>query len=759
MTIKNVATYGQNGEHLTELKEINFLYGSNGSGKTTISEYLRSSIHDKYRDCSYDSSGGNYDIVVYNRNFVEENFKEYSNIKGIFTLGEASKELQEKIEELQEDIEKYESKIIKVEENIKEKEKEKKSVEDKFKNRVWKVMKKHEEEFKDTAFKGLRNKKEKFMERFIQEAEKLKNRAPISLQELLKRQNSIFSQNPEELNYLKEISLKKDIENKEIFNTKIVGKEDLDIAKLISHLNISDWVREGHKHMKNSDGICPFCQQDLPEGFEEELESYFDTTYTTQINQLNKDASDYEEYAEVTLQNVKELIKIENEYLNKEEIEQLLNLIESKFRNNKLLIEKKKKEPSRAVKIVSIVPEVNAINAVIKKANEEIKNYNNIINNLKEEKKILINDIWHYIVEENKQLYNDFKSKLTTINKALEGMNESHKQLRGYIDEKDKELKETDKKVTSVENTVNEINAYLNKFGFTNFRLSTTKEKGKYRIIREDGEDVGDTLSEGEKTFITFLYFYYLIQGSNNAERIRSKKIVVIDDPVSSLDSNVLFVVSNLVRNIMEDIRNKRSNIKQLFVFTHNVYFHKEVSFDYNNHNDSKKDESYWIIKKINNKSKVERCDKNPIKSSYELLWNELKLTKDHNLLTIQNVMRRILETYFKFFGGVDIRKEIEKFEGQDKIIGRSLFSWVNDGSHHINEDLEVERSIEEKQQYLKVFKRIFCESGHESHFNMMTKDFPEDMFGSKAAEAKKVVTSEIQQGIEQIASIKEEER
>lgn len=674
-------------------------------------------------------------------------------------MGKVSKELQEKIEELQEDIDKHESKITKVKENIEEKEAEKKSVEDIFKNRVWEVMKKYEEEFGDTAFKGLRNSKEKFMKRYIQEAEKLKNRESISLQELIKRKKSIFSQNPEKLNYLKEISLKEDIENKEIFNTKIVGKEDLDIAKLISHLNISDWVKEGHKHMENSNGICPFCQQDLPEGFEEELESYFDTTYTTQINQLNKDANDYEENIEAIIQKVKELTKIENEYLNKEKIDQLLNLIESKFSNNKLFIEKKKKEPSRAVKIKSIIPEVYEINAIIKKANEEMKKYNNIIENLEEEKKILINDIWYYILEENKTLYEEYKRELTKLNKALEGMKKSHENLEDFVGKKIKELKETEMKVTSVENTVNEINAYLNKFGFTNFRLSTTKEKGNYKIIREDGQDVGDTLSEGEKTFITFLYFYYLIQGSNDTEKITSKKIVVIDDPVSSLDSNVLFVVSNLVRNIMEDVRNKKSNIKQLFVFTHNVYFHKEVSFDYNSQNYIKKDESYWIIKKVNNQSKIERCDKNPIKSSYELLWSELKLISEHNLLTTQNVMRRILETYFKFFGGVDIRKEIEKFEGQDKIIGRSLLSWVNDGSHHINEDLEVERSFEEKQQYLKVFKRIFCESGHESHFNMMTKDFPADMFGSNGEEANRLATIEIQQGIDQVASIKEEEK
>ena len=138
----------------------------------------------------------------------------------------------------------------------------------------------------------------------------------------------------------------------------------------------------------------------------------------------------------------------------------------------------------------------------------------------------------------------------------------------------------SEEKITSISHSINEINRILGSFGFRNFKLADAG-KGNYKIIRDDGRDAEATLSEGEKTFITFLYFYQLIKGNDSKEQITADKIVVIDDPISSLDSNVLFIVSSLIRKLIDEIReNQNSNFKQLLILTHNVYFHKEVSFN-----------------------------------------------------------------------------------------------------------------------------------------------------------------------------------
>lgn len=49
--------------------------------------------------------------------------------------------------------------------------------------------------------------------------------------------------------------------------------------------------------------------------------------------------------------------------------------------------------------------------------------------------------------------------------------------------------------------------------GFKNFKLRATKDEKHYEIIRCDGSPAKKTLSEGERNFIVFLYFYYLTQG------------------------------------------------------------------------------------------------------------------------------------------------------------------------------------------------------------------------------------------------------
>ena len=110
--------------------------------------------------------------------------------------------------------------------------------------------------------------------------------------------------------------------------------------------------------------------------------------------------------------------------------------------------------------------------------------------------------------------------------------------------------------------------------------------KGTYEVIREDGR-VADHLSEGERNFIAFLYFYHVVRGSQSETDSGKDKIVIIDDPVSSMDSSALFIVSALVREMIGVCSNNVSGaavsgdgtdyegkyIQQLFILTHNDFF------------------------------------------------------------------------------------------------------------------------------------------------------------------------------------------
>src|SRR5690606_41671191 len=95
--IKNCATYNDEGCEINNLDKINFIYGANGSGKTTISNYLKNTSDTKYSSCSLDWYDSEIDILVYNKVFRDENFST-GKLNGIFTLGKATKEEIENID-------------------------------------------------------------------------------------------------------------------------------------------------------------------------------------------------------------------------------------------------------------------------------------------------------------------------------------------------------------------------------------------------------------------------------------------------------------------------------------------------------------------------------------------------------------------------------------------------------------------------------------------------------------------------------------
>ncbi len=506
-----------------------------------------------------------------------------------------------------------------------------------------------------------------------------------------------------------------------ILNMKVIGSEDVNISELIQVLNNSDWVQQGYEYYKRTDGICPFCQSRVDEGLEEELEKYFDETYNSKIREINAVKKEYESLMHSIMKQINNIIDSNNEFLNTEFLELQKSKIESKNERNIKLLENKMRQPVLCVELQPFLEEIQSINDAIRTANKSIEDFNTKIKNIKEEREKLTAEIWRFISEENKVNYKNYNKKLEDINKAINGINtgiESKNNNRRSLIE---EIQELEGKITSVSHTVNEINKILTSFGFLNFKLIEAEKHGNYKLVRENGEDAKDTLSEGEKSFITFLYFYHLLKGSNDKENIMVDRVVVFDDPISSLDSSILFIVSNLIRGIIGEVQRGDGNIKQVFILTHNVYFHKEVSFDTKRGtNDRMKDETFWILRKEGINTKIKSYDFNPIKTSYELLWGELKNYSEYRVITVQNTMRRIIENYFKILGGLSEDNLIESFEPEEQIICRALLSWLNDGSHFIDDDLYVDTNSEIVEQYFKVFKKIFIVTGNEGHYNMM---------------------------------------
>lgn len=92
--------------------------------------------------------------------------------------------------------------------------------------------------------------------------------------------------------------------------------------------------------------------------------------------------------------------------------------------------------------------------------------------------------------------------------------------------------------------------------------------------------------------------------------------------------------------------------------------------------------------------------------------------------ISIQNTMRRILETYFTVFGDFEyVDRTLNRITNKDdKEIARSLLCWANEGSHGPADDIFMEPIETQADRYFVVFKMIFEQLGQIGHYNMMMR-------------------------------------
>jgi wobble nucleotide-excising tRNase len=257
---------------------------------------------------------------------------------------------------------------------------------------------------------------------------------------------------------------------------------------------------------------------------------------------------------------------------------------------------------------------------------------------------------------------------------------------------------------------------------------------------------VAKDLSEGERNFIGFLYFYHLVKGSHNDNDLGKEKVVVIDDPVSSMDSTVLHIVGMLVRDITDSCLYGKpiKGVQQVFVLTHNVHFHTKVA----NHLVEKYDvASYYLLSKPNNNiSKIKHCvqdnpnivgekqNYNPVPGKYAALWKDFKTTDTPKAL--QSQIWQILDCYFieiSSGNGDDLRKRvlvmnrasfIERLpngtEDTSKLmLATKLLAYMGETAHESDEEFYANDGVD-IAEYRKTFEIVFTAMGQDQHYRMM---------------------------------------
>ena len=718
--ITDVATYKRTTG--IEPKAINFIYGGNGTGKTTLSRVLASGANDK---TTIEWSSSDYPkVVVYNRDFVENNFSEDKSLPGIFTLGSESVDLQNEIEELKNKQNKAKelkdgksSALTNLNQQLE------KLTED-AKSECWEVQKKYGASFAD-ALVGYRASRDSFFGKCIEQFQlKAKDNDPLpDLGKIKDMYQAAYSKKAEPAyEYLEvDINAASGLDNQPLLTKVITGKADTPIGTFIQFLNAGDWVKQGVEYAKKANGKCPYCQRELPNDIAEQIAAFFDDEYIKNCTDLEEYQLRYDSVIADIGTTIKGVTEKQYSFIQYDEFNRIKEKFEANAEYNSRAIQTKIDNPSKVVAIKPIEEIVKDLNNVIKAFNNKIKDNNSAVEHQRESKIQCQEWIWSFFKEELSDTLSKYNKSANGLRKGISHIEEEINRQDEIIADLGEKIRENESKLTSVIPTVTAINKILQGFGFTGFSLAENREKiGTYSIVRSDGSDASKTLSEGEHNFISFLYFYHLCFGSQSSTGIMDDKILVIDDPISSLDSNVLFVIATLVKSIIQYCRSKEKGIKQVFVLTHNIYFHKEVTFLGSREHYSPKEVAYFIIRKKNEESTIISYEDNPIKTSYEILWEDIKNPTASSAKSVFNTMRRILEHYFQVIGGIKYEECINEFEGEDKIICKALIAFINDGSHTIFDDLVVSFDESSLENYLRVFRLIFERLHQIDHYNMM---------------------------------------
>lgn len=735
---------------VADLTFVNFFYGNNGAGKSSIAHAIEEDDGVVWAD---GKSADDYDVLVYNQDFINENFVNYGDLKGVFIFGEEDIEAKKRIAELTEEKKKKSDAKVAAGEDYKQKTAGVDAALTQFQDACFSKTADIRKRF-EKCMDGKKQKRN-FAEAVLGE----KTPKEHDLPELERLYGVAFDDTARAYAEFKKAGATTygSLPGKEMLDKVIVSSSDTPFARFLKALGstASDWVRDGHTHFSGSaGGKCPYCQQKLPANFENEIAATFDAQYQQDIRDLGQFQSTYGRETADIVRVLQTNTTDAMPSLDLRAYQEKLSLLESKFEVNRQRIAEKVKEPSKTVSLEDTDTLLLEIGAMIDGINKLIKANNDVIAAKKSSKEKCKTEIMQYLAFMLADEVTSYKDEVARLEKEIKEITERGTLLRKEISELTREISELNKHNANTEAAIDSINKILRDSGFQGFSIRAKDGvENVYEIVRENGT-VAENLSEGERNFIAFLYFYHRVRGSMNSEELK-EKIVVIDDPVSSMDSTALFIVSAIVREMINVCRNNTEYlnpqvpgdyIKQLFILTHNVYFHREVTYQQVGYYNCT---SFYMIRKNDNVSTVKLCKRqnkeipseeenyNPVQNSYAALWDELRDL--HSTIPALNVMRRILEYYFLQlcgYEGSDLRSIVlEKKENREKFIKQvegekpditdyqlasSLLAYINN-PNGISDGLNYVEDCEDAEAYKRVFQMIFDALGQSQHYKMMT--------------------------------------
>jgi wobble nucleotide-excising tRNase len=719
---------------LDEFGRFNLIYGWNGTGKTAISRILRfiekkakiNIVFEIESDDAIIKSSELSDspsiplIRVFNKDFVEENvFQTNGSVNPIYYLGEESIAKQKELQGLKE----QKSGLLKQQEDF---------------HSNYQIR---ETEFNSFLTDGgvsiknllsapdeyiyIRYDKRKF-ENKCEELSKLNNYAEKKLssstEAILIRNKDADSKEKLEPANLSIIDVKETKEKASTLISKTVAATVITRLKEDSSLN--EWARIGYDIHKGKDtNTCQFCGQKLPAGFFESFESHFNDEYMSLIAEMDSLISTLScsvaQVTKLTLPSKSLLYDELSDVYDESRIELGTDLEMYRTFLEKVVSELKRKKVNPfivedvkiEVPVLDLAEKLAIVNGHISQHNKRTDNYDEERNEAKKklEESFVANKLEEYI--KKKSEVTDLSSKIGTLQSQITAITSKIRALETEISRHQKPAEEMNK----------DIERYL---GHNEIQFCI-KENG-YCITRN--ADVAEALSEGEKTAIGFTYFLKTLRDKDFDLR---KGIVVIDDPVSSLDSNAIFQAFGFMKENTKEAQ-------QVFIFTHNFTFFRQVKNWFEFINKRKKEARFFMLRcsSINSvrTSLLQNLDKllEEYESEYHYLFSqvyEYSMKRNEDLqgcYHLPNMARRLLEAFLAFRIPKQTRSLYGKLEALDfsETKKTRIRRFVDSHSHsdHIEDGPEHDISI--LSETADVLKDILdlIKAEDEKHYNQMVE-------------------------------------
>lgn len=718
ISLNKVASYKEPAVLETD-KKVNLIYGLNGTGKSTLSDYLLESSDGKFKDCLIEGLGNDDEILVYNQSFIRENFFESESLKGIFTLSKENKEAEIKIANAEKEL-----KRISGEKGNKEKElqKEKGAISAKHKaakDKIWEIKQNYTggDRVLEFCLEGYKSDGNKLLA-FVESLKKPENKPTKTIESIKEEVQAFAGENAQKHDALEPIRFPSlPSESGDLFEREIVGNENSTVSDLINKLGSSDWVKDGLKYLpteiETEKEVCPFCQEStISKQLFQSIKDYFDESYEADINSLKEF---HKEYSEAILAITdKSVFESNPKYeTHKKDFELKYNAFIKVVEGNLKLIEDKLKSPSVSKTLTNAETALKDVNIVVDKINNQIAEHNRKIDKKENAFEEIKTSFWEIMRWDYDQTISSLASDRVQSQKNVSSINKSIGDYDTEIGKQKGIIVEQQKQTVNIEEAIININNGLIDLGIEDFKIKHHSEN-LYKIVREQNDNkIFHSLSEGEKMIISFLYFLELCRGKKDATEAGKKKIVVIDDPISSLSHIYIFNVGRLIHK--EFLRSDK--YEQVYLLTHSLYFFYEMT-------DPQKERRHenqklFRIRKNSTGSQILEMKYEEIQNDYHAYWFVIK-DEESPAALIANCMRNIIEYFFNFVEKKDLNNVFQKPAMQENRF-QAFSRYINRESHSLGQSIFDIKEFN-YTDFKDAFALVFKENGYEEHYKKMMK-------------------------------------